>query len=152
MIRCFTIFRIHKYSVHFWIIHLLSSLYCYIPFSDFFLLDTKNILFFWFHLVNFQVSLCKNCCILWSVCLGVYISNRVAKSEGCPFPFVSFIRNISHLKALGINSRPLLRSFTLSKVFLFFLSLAYFGFSLDFSLKLSQFLVNCSDLFQLHLY
>ena len=106
------IFELYIYWVHYIVIYLLVI---------FFLLDTKNILFFWFHLVNFQVSLCKNCCILWSVCLGVYISNRVAKSEGCPFPFVSFIRNISHLKALGINSRPLLRSFTLSKVFLFFI-------------------------------
>ena len=27
--RCFTIFRIHKYSIHFCIIPLLNSLYCY---------------------------------------------------------------------------------------------------------------------------
>ena len=41
-IRCFTIFRIDKYSIHFYIISLLNSLYCYIhymvcpiSFSDF---------------------------------------------------------------------------------------------------------------------
>ena len=31
-IRCFTIFTIHKYSIHFCIIPLLNSFYCYILF------------------------------------------------------------------------------------------------------------------------
>ena len=29
-VKCFTNFRIHKFSIHFCIIPLLSSLYCYI--------------------------------------------------------------------------------------------------------------------------
>ena len=36
-IRCFTILRIHKYSIHFCIIPLLNSLYCHTHFfSDLF--------------------------------------------------------------------------------------------------------------------
>ena len=114
--KCFTIFRIHKYSIHFCIIPLLKSSYSYTLFEWLLLLDTKNVWFVWFHLVNFQILLPAFICAraignLWCICLVVNIF-RLEWSETWsekPVPSM-FIGNILLSKAwrtLSLTSKRL---------------------------------------------
>ena len=114
-IRCFTIFRIHKYSTHFCITPLLNSLYCYrcflvISFDWYKEYMICLILFSKFSDVLLPITWTRAIGNLWSICLGVNILNRVDKSEGRPSPCAAFVGNIPLFKALRVNSWPYWKS------------------------------------------
>ena len=74
----------------------------------------KNAWFAWFHLTSFQIYYLQLPDItryiisnLWNFCLGVNMLSLLSYSEGHPFASVSSNGNISFLKALIVDSRPL---------------------------------------------
>ena len=89
----FTTFRIHNYSIY----SFLNLLYCYILFSNFFFLDTKNIWLIWFYLVRFQIYYLLLLVQVLSVTFETEISNLL----------VAFVYELVFSVAYG--SRPNLK-------------------------------------------
>ena len=101
-IKCFTIFRIHKYSIHFFyyiFIEFNILLYLFLVISFAWYIECMIYLIslskFWD--VLFPFTFARVIGNLWIMWLGVNIFN--------PFPCLSFVGNIPLLKALRINSR-----------------------------------------------
>ena len=122
-IRCFTIFRIHNYSIHFCIIPLLNSLYCYKRFSNFFCSIYKRHMISLISFRYFSDVLPAFTCVraignLWSICLGVNIL-RLLWLETLSEKHVPliFIGNILLSKALRTLYLPWKRLYVFKNIF-----------------------------------